>query len=214
MLSGGTIEKDGNCPTILKFVEEFDISRYKGKWYTQYRTANKPILNCAQMDVIKTSKGYYIRNLSEHPKKNTPIINRFKIVGLNDTGVFNVSAIVLSESNTRELQTWIVDTDYKNYALQFSCAHLLKQKSLHDGLIVTRQRHPPEDLLARITLTVNEVGLDLADFQRVNQAGCIHKRHAPLTAPLKDNLGRMKNEDIITTEKISRRPTRKLAVGK
>lgn len=58
--------KKGHCPANIDVFKNFDIDRYKGIWYTQFRTPFKDhVHDCTATSVIyDDANGYYMKTFT------------------------------------------------------------------------------------------------------------------------------------------------------
>lgn len=59
--------KEGHCPTNVVSTPEFDINKYKGIWYTQYRTPFEDhVHDCTATSMfLDDENGYYMKTFTQ-----------------------------------------------------------------------------------------------------------------------------------------------------
>ncbi|XP_065079404.1 apolipoprotein D-like [Ochlerotatus camptorhynchus] len=138
----GYIVKDGNCSLVsssMPVVTNFELEKYLGKWYEieRYEQDYQRNLECVTAEYIRNSqdasvdvksKGFLATKdayasfagiaVMSDPQAN-PTVGKLNVsYGIRASGISNY---------------WIVDTDYVNYAVVYSCTPIADSESIIEG---------------------------------------------------------------------------------
>ncbi|KAK9889509.1 hypothetical protein WA026_004790 [Henosepilachna vigintioctopunctata] len=162
----------GPCQHI-ETVKGFDAARYMGRWYEAERyfaffeiggkcvTADYQ-LNNGSVDVFN-------RQINEGSGEPTSIKGIARIVGRSDEGKLNVRFPSLPVQF--DAPYWVLDTDYENYALVWSCVDfgLFNAKN---AWILTRARNPTPDIIQKVHSIADKLHVDRTFFSKTDQSNC------------------------------------------
>jgi apolipoprotein D and lipocalin family protein len=167
----------GWCPTLVHENNKFDIKPYEGVWYEQIRNSDFFIEKgeCAIDDLkILNENEYQVLN-TEISKDNGELITRHASMKLySKEKPFNYGIKFFDMQPRADYQ--IFDTDYKNFAIVYSCTNLLFSKY---ELIWIMSREPEmdknllENLIQRIE---KELYISRKVFYYTNQSNEVCKR--------------------------------------
>lgn len=79
--------------------------------------------------------------------------------------------LVKFSANEPEAPYWILDTDYDNYSLVFSCATFLAQK-FEIVWILSREKTLNEKVVDVLKNTLESYNIDVSKFIIINQTNC------------------------------------------
>jgi len=174
----------GECP-VTDTQLNFDLSRYLGTWY-EYSRFDNPFelgVKCgtAQYDVIDPQTVRVVNGGIREFKILGRVINRQR------TSV-NGTATVVDQTRPAELNVkfsqfdpstsanyYVVDTDYNNYAVVFSCSQLplLANLNIQYLWILTRQPASPPANLSAILDNLTTSGVDVSKLKLQSQTDCV-----------------------------------------
>ncbi|ETN61000.1 hypothetical protein AND_007357 [Anopheles darlingi] len=170
------VVKDGNCTLVttnLPVVESFEVEKYIGKWYeleryeqpfqrnhdcvtTQYRRS-EPI---GKLQV--TTRGFFNGTHS-----NFTDIGVFSDVSNPKEAKFKIN--LAKATNTSNY--WIVDTDYTNYAIVYTCTPILESDQSVEGywlLARTSKLTDTKEVLERVNY-LRSTYFEPGHIRRTNQ---------------------------------------------
>ncbi|XP_054706398.1 apolipoprotein D-like isoform X2 [Uloborus diversus] len=151
----------GKCPSP-KVQENFDMEKFKGKWYEIERT-----FSFLQIGAICTSKtyndsGYEDGSIEVVYEGKSPLFKLNKSMRLiatvpdtNDTAKMVLRLPDLSLHG----QYWVLSTDYDNYALVWSCNHVwltFRHMRTENLWILSRDRYMTEDTESKVHKLLEE----------------------------------------------------------
>ncbi|XP_043269905.1 apolipoprotein D-like [Venturia canescens] len=163
----------GRCPKV-DTTADFDLSQYMGRWYeaqryfSKFEIAGKCIMadysltenNTVNMESSKisiiTGELWSVKSTARVPDTTNP--SKLKVKLLNDPIGF-------------ETDYWVLGTDYKTYAVVYSCydIQLLKMKY---AWILTRERDAPQTVIDMAMAIAEKNGLSRSQFIKTNQSNC------------------------------------------
>ncbi|XP_035892116.1 apolipoprotein D-like [Anopheles stephensi] len=148
----GFLVKDGNCTLAtvnLPFVKDFEVEKYLGQWYELERY---------EQDYERNMECVTIVYRRAQPSDRMMEVNYRGFLPFNDTintfsgiGVFSEEPVQENSNTTTSSTTtvakliasfgkannttnyWVVDTDYVNYAIVYSCAMFLEMNQAVEG---------------------------------------------------------------------------------
>ncbi|XP_043465732.1 apolipoprotein D-like [Leptopilina heterotoma] len=165
----------GNCPKV-KVIQDFNASKYMGLWYaaTKYfaifefggkcTTANYSLNSNGSVNVINRQ----INILTERPST----IEGIARVKSNQTEG-KLEVVFPSLPGKFSAPYWILDTDYDNYAVVFSCTDL---GLFHFKIvwILTRKPDPPSLIVQQALDVLKKNNLSSLLLIKTDQKHCIH----------------------------------------
>ena len=155
----------GSCPSTLKEGEEFRVNAYLGKWYEIARHKSTPFQkgDCGVAEYSLNEKGNIkVYNTEKTPEKTNSITGeasktddpfRFKIA----FGDFPFNKLFKGDYR-------VIDTDYNNFALVYSCADFYLAKQ-YTAYILSRTPELPQAFLDRIFLQLEKFDLPKEEFR-------------------------------------------------
>lgn len=67
---------------------------------------------------------------------------------------------------------WVIGTDYQNYAVVFSCADFGGLFNTRNVWILTRERHPPQNVIQTAYDVLDSKGITRSFLTKTDQSGC------------------------------------------
>ncbi|XP_077300022.1 apolipoprotein D-like [Arctopsyche grandis] len=178
LLSYSSIEAlnvNGTCSPTVSVVTNFDVPKYTGLWYELYRyeQAFQLAMDCVTANYTQTATGVIVDNKG--------VINQklFQLVGnatLAPTLTGEAKLIVNFPSNqTTGSNYWVIDTDYDNYALVYSCTQLAPNMTSLSSWILSRKMNIDMKYLVKIVEKVEsekfKTSLSWDSFRTTDQGG-------------------------------------------
>ncbi|KAJ1527796.1 hypothetical protein ONE63_007747 [Megalurothrips usitatus] len=163
----------GSCPDV-KVMPGFDVSKYLGKWYEAERyfaifefagkcvTGNYTVDEEGRIAIVN-------HQTSALTGIQSTIEGEVKLVSRSDDAKLTVRFPSLPL--TLDVPYWVLDTDYDNYAVVWSCSNF-GIFSTRNAWILTRHREPPLDVMERAYNVVDKNGVSRAYFTRTDQKRC------------------------------------------
>ncbi|XP_055386067.1 apolipoprotein D-like [Condylostylus longicornis] len=163
----------GNCPENITTKSDFQPDKYLGKWYEYAKypfifeaggkciTAEYGNLGNGKISVVNTQYGMLfgskssIRGTAKEVAPGKLLVN-FDYIPLD----------TLTSSNY-----WVLDTDYENFSVVFSCYDLLY---FHTEVvwILTREQQPSPETIEKAKSVIQEKGLSLKPLTITDQTNC------------------------------------------
>uniref|UniRef100_A0A1I8PPQ0 Apolipoprotein D n=1 Tax=Stomoxys calcitrans TaxID=35570 RepID=A0A1I8PPQ0_STOCA len=161
------------CPTNIEVVPNFDIPQYMGTWYeyAKYPTIFEGDGVCVKAEYTLQNDGVVAVKNSQVNAKNG---SADEIVG-TATVVSNGKLLVkfpFSPSFNAVSNYWVLDTDYCTYSVVYSCQDIDNQQSSTSVWILTRERLPTQDTIAKAKKVLTDNGISLDPLTYTNQSGC------------------------------------------
>ncbi|XP_077296104.1 apolipoprotein D-like [Arctopsyche grandis] len=149
----------GKCPD-LPVITDFDASSYTGKWYEYAKYFAVFELNgkCITATYTAVSGGVAVLNEQIDIKTNQPSSIGGTANFTEDPSVAKLSVVFPSIPFGRPAPYWVLDTDYDNYAVVFSCTEFL---FFHTEIvwILTRSPVPDQEIVDQAYGVMTENGL-------------------------------------------------------
>ncbi|KAM7351003.1 apolipoprotein D-like [Cochliomyia hominivorax] len=172
-LSVTQVIEAGGCDNNISTIKNFDASEYLGRWY---ENQNYPFIftlggKCIYAEYGLLENGdisVYNYNINKLTGNANDIKGSAKIVGDGKLKVKfdNMPAFVGAADY------WVLDTDYDNYSVVYSCTDV---GGLVNGKVVwilTRERKPDPKYIEKARSVIKESGLSLAPLKETDQSGC------------------------------------------
>lgn len=166
----------GRCPKLTHKENTFDIKAYEGVWYEQVRNSDFFIEKgeCALDDLTIIDENEY-KVLNTEISKDGSMNERHASMRLYDKkNPFNYGIKFFEMQPRADYQ--IFDTDYKKFAIVYSCTNLLFAK--YELIwIMSRETQMTEDMLENLTVRIEkELGVSRNVFYYTNQTEELCKR--------------------------------------
>lgn len=172
------------CPKVSP-QQNFNLNDYMGVWYATesfhapYQafshciTATYSIKSSNEVNVLNQGlRGWRIGKWGWVWKEESKALGVATIRDLSQPGALNVAFGGSDEFFKSEGPNYIVaDTDYKNYALVWSCVEFAGIFRIDTAWILSRTRNEPENT-AGLKKTVKSWGVDPGHFNKIYQTFC------------------------------------------
>ncbi|XP_072402236.1 uncharacterized protein [Diabrotica undecimpunctata] len=172
VLARAQIPSLGFCPDYLP-MSEFDIESFLGKWYEaeRYFQFTEVTSRCVVTDYAKGPSGkIYVSNevTSRLTGIKRVIDGQLELSGRSGEGKFNVR---YSTPLSSQAQLTVLDTDYDNYAVIWSCSGF---GPIHTQSVwaMTRERLPSGPVLQKIYGVLDKYKISRNFFVKTDQEGC------------------------------------------
>ncbi|XP_026477509.1 apolipoprotein D-like [Ctenocephalides felis] len=167
----------GTCPEV-KVVQDFDITKYVGKWYEAERYF--AVFQFGGKCVTATYKLSHENSTSSIKVTNRQIGT---ITGIS-TEIEGYAKLGNARSTEGKLKVtfpslpvdfdapyWVLGTDYENFAVVWSCNDL-GFLNTRNAWILTRQRKASVEIMKKAYAIIDENKITRAYFIRTNQQSC------------------------------------------
>ncbi|CAK1544465.1 unnamed protein product [Leptosia nina] len=162
----------GGCPDI-KPLTNFEPARYLGKWYEAEKyfaifELGGRCITATYTDNGNGVIGVYNKQVNSNGKKSG-IVGEAKLTG--DSNVAKLSVRFPSLPVDIPAPYWVIDTDYDNYALVWSCTDLGLMHT-ETSWILTRERNPPQSVIDTVYQAIEKNKIDKTHYIKTDQKNC------------------------------------------
>ncbi|XP_077295529.1 apolipoprotein D-like [Arctopsyche grandis] len=149
----------GKCPD-LPVKTHFDPSSYTGKWYeyAKYFAVFELKGKCITATYTAASEGVTVLNEQINMKTNQPSSIAGTATFTENSGVAKLSVVFPSIPFGRAAPYWVLDTDYDNYAVVYSCTEFLFFHT-DNVWILTRSPVPDQTIVDQAYSVMKDNGL-------------------------------------------------------
>ncbi|XP_015523949.1 apolipoprotein D-like [Neodiprion pinetum] len=163
----------GVCPAV-ETVPEFDAARYMGKWYEaeKYFALFQFGGKCVTANYALSENGSVkIRNsqISSITGVASSLDGIGRLIGRSDDAKLTITFPSLPVGI--DAPYWILDTDYDNWAVVWSCTNF-GVFSVRYSWILTRERNPSVAVLEEAYRAIDRNKISRAYFLRTDQKNC------------------------------------------
>ncbi|GFO24805.1 apolipoprotein d [Plakobranchus ocellatus] len=175
--NGQALFKNGDCP-VVEGQGTFDSSQYVGTWY-EYQRFPAPY-----QAGVDCSTATYTADGATINVKNSGTIRTDTVTEVTAEGV----AVVIDPFKPAELGVLftnppspapptepnyiVVDTDYTTYSVVYACRMVSPTTNIQNAWILTREAGVAPPNLAELESNLEAAGVDVSDFDVVNQNDC------------------------------------------
>ncbi|XP_015600998.1 apolipoprotein D [Cephus cinctus] len=163
----------GVCPN-MEIMMNFEVEKYVGKWYEAERyfalfefggkcvTANYNLSENGSVQIMN-------KQISALTGVASSIEGIARLIGRSDDPKLTVTFPSLPLPV--DAPYWILDTDYKSYAVVWSCTNF-GVFSIRNAWILTREPRPPVAVLEKAYQVIDRNNISRAYFIRTDQKNC------------------------------------------
>jgi len=175
--------RTGRCPTP-PVKQDFDVTRYTGKWW-EYQRFPAPfeygvVCGFANYTLIASDKVKVVNSGIQEIKFLWWVISRKPTLAVGEAVIVNPSEPSKLQvsfggmpAGSGEPNYFVVDTDYDNYAVVYSCSgDSLGLGNVQFAWILTRAQGVRPANLEQIHNTLKESGVDISPFITVDHSNC------------------------------------------
>uniref|UniRef100_A0A1A9UMR1 Apolipoprotein D n=1 Tax=Glossina austeni TaxID=7395 RepID=A0A1A9UMR1_GLOAU len=172
MVSPQTIS-GGSCTKDVETVADFDVDRYTGRWYEHekypviFEFGGKCIY-AEYHDLGNNEVSVFNYQKNKFPGLGSSITGTAKVVSSGKLEVrFDGFAALAGPGNY-----WVLDTDYENFSVVYSCADFLGIVNTKVIWILTRERFPEKQIVAQARDAITSHGFSLRGLVKTDQSNC------------------------------------------
>ncbi|XP_047532917.1 apolipoprotein D-like [Vanessa atalanta] len=163
----------GSCPDVA-VMGDFNANRYLGKWYEveKYFAVFEFGGKCITANYDQKDNGVISvvnKQISSFTGMKSEIEGEAMQVSRSDEGKLSVRFPSLPINMAAPY--WVVDTDYDNFALVWSC-YEFGVFHTRNAWILTRERDPPVETLEKAYAAADKNNINRAYFLRTDQKNC------------------------------------------
>ncbi|XP_077295531.1 apolipoprotein D-like isoform X2 [Arctopsyche grandis] len=173
VLTGAQVPLLGRCPNI-SVKNPFDVSQYVGTWYEaeKYFAIFELGGKCITATYTPIASGgvkVFNRQLNIKTNQVRTIEGTATLAGAANEG--KLSVVFPSIPFGRAAPYWVLDTDYTNYAVVYSCTDFF---IFHTDIvwILTRAQNPPATVMGAAYSVMDRYGLNRALLIPTDQKSC------------------------------------------
>ncbi|KAI5746472.1 apolipoprotein D-like [Diaphorina citri] len=170
----------GKCPDKI-YLTDFDFYKGAGKWYFHKYMTNLPVQltigTCPRTNItIFMNKTQPLYNITNTFTIDLGYKYNYDIKGLAIQEPFGRLQVALDLPliGVKQGPLWILSTDYKDYAIAYSCMTYKDILYFQVGYILTRRANynHSKEFDEAVDIFVKKVGLSPDNFLRLNQKNC------------------------------------------
>ncbi|KAF6214078.1 hypothetical protein GE061_011809 [Apolygus lucorum] len=161
----------GDCPTLSP-MENFNISRFMGIWYEaeRYFQIYQMGGRCVSLEYLQDGDDY-VKTISRQKSLvsgtySETVLRAIRVEKGHASGMFFSYPYF-----PMDLPYTILDTDYKDFAVAWSC-NSLRFANIRNAWILTRERHPSVGVMENAYSVLDLNGISRAFFYRTDQNNC------------------------------------------
>jgi len=161
----------GGCPKVT-FQQSFDIQAYLGDWYEIEKfpaifefgqtcaKAHYDLMDDGHLNITNTGKGLFGQHVVAHGEAKTVATDG--------------SAQLQLRFSAKQAwgDYWVLDTDYKNYTLIYSCGPFLGISHVEFAWILSRQRTLDSETMKRLYAKMQSFNINTNHFTKMDQTNC------------------------------------------
>nr|CAH0103066.1 unnamed protein product [Daphnia galeata] len=172
----------GQCPN-LDVKPDFDLTKYAGKWYEYSKNRRYWIimdsgLKCAsETYTLEGDDTILVLNEGQRIINNRPV--SIKAVGKHVAPgklLFNFDDVTLHGTRAQDVPYWILDTDYENYSVVWSCS---ENSGLNAQIVwvLTREMNPDPSVVRTAMDVLSRNGLGRTSMVQTNHRSNCRANH-------------------------------------
>ncbi|XP_017849966.1 apolipoprotein D isoform X2 [Drosophila busckii] len=167
------VEK-GTCPENITALSDFDMERFRGRWYTYSSLLNlrKNIPECAYVDFIKRPNGSYFAEASEINQKTSTMKLKYHEIGRIEPKLGTYEIVLKGSPIEPGIHINVLDTDYTSFAICYLCFDVDSIVSLKAIIIRTRARIPKAETIHTAQRLAQLSNIDLSELVKIPQDAC------------------------------------------
>ncbi|XP_061198008.1 apolipoprotein D-like [Saccostrea echinata] len=160
------------CPTIST-KDNFNLTRYLGTWYEIYKFKANFENNekCIQANYQLKSNGHIrVNNTGVSISDGSPS-TAIGDIYIPDPSVGSRLKVKFASAAPYG-NYWVLDTDYENYTLIYSCTSILGISHFEFGWILARSRTLPDSTIQKLFGIMDGYKINTHHFMKTDQSGC------------------------------------------
>ncbi|XP_017021911.1 insecticyanin-B isoform X3 [Drosophila kikkawai] len=161
------------CPQNVTGLKDFDMEKFKGKWYihSKYPPIPEKVARCQSVDFKQIGTKLYVEKRKLSSQTDTVVFRKAQIKHVDVAAgsyVQDTKIKVFPEG----IQIYILDTDYENFAIRFMCFETNKVISFHWAVLQFRQRVPNAEVVYDAQKAARDKGIKIGNFEKIQQLAC------------------------------------------
>ncbi|XP_044746730.1 apolipoprotein D-like [Coccinella septempunctata] len=165
----------GKCPEIASVQQDFDLNKYLGTWYEEekYFAIFELGGKCNSAEYSLNENGTVSVNNKQIDKttgKETTIVGNAKPASAKNEGKFLVN--FPGKGFQTDAPYWVLETDYDNYSVVWSCVDIPPIVSAEFAWILTRERSPAQEIVDKAHAVFDRLNLSRKPLTKTDQTNC------------------------------------------
>ncbi|XP_017850969.1 apolipoprotein D [Drosophila busckii] len=167
------VEK-GTCPENITALSDFDMDRFRGRWYTYSSLLNlkNNTPECAYVEFIKRANGSYFAKASEINQRTNTIKLSYHGIGRIEPKLGTYEITSRSSSEEPGIHISVLDTDYTSFAICYLCFDVDSIISFKWAMIRTRARIPKAETIHTAQRLAQLSNITLSEMVKIPQDAC------------------------------------------
>ncbi|KAF9407326.1 hypothetical protein HW555_012606 [Spodoptera exigua] len=172
---GNPIVLPGQCDQNLQVLQNFDAAKFSGLWHqlSSYETSNSGG-TCVRAEYTVGNEGVNILN-SQVINQRLMTIEGSATVNTDDNSAKLRVVLNTPEAPPTPQELWILESDYENYAVLYSCTNINTDEKRVFSWIIGRSRQLSQEVQTKVDQVVNSyTELNYQYFKMTDQSfdGC------------------------------------------
>ncbi|OQV11848.1 putative Apolipoprotein D [Hypsibius exemplaris] len=166
----------GKCPTGQTFKANFEAEKYVGNWFEiqSYPSVFQAQLKCTQAVYTAQSFGIIgVRNSGTSLVDNT-VVEITGVAYIPDPVAEPAKLVVIFPPMNTKGGYWVMDTDYTNYSVVYSCTNISENLKIEFAWVLSRTTTLSDATNQTVQEVLQRNSIDPSRFRKTSQEGCVN----------------------------------------